>query len=163
MLSVSPQFLSVSSLPGGSNGRASVGRLVTLSSETTGFLTDGGKTSVLSMLVLASADPVDAWVSSDSFVSGVNHDNFEEFVGGILTNPVRVKNSKVGALSANTLLSNFSVSSGGLELSDTLVNGLSENATLLDRSLTSTSADSDSVDDVSLLSAVTDLSSLVVS
>ena len=49
----------------------------------------------------------------------------------------------------------------GLELVDTLVNGLAVNDTLGDGSLTATSSDSDSVDHVALLGLVTELSGLI--
>ena len=163
MLSVSPQLLSVSVLPGGSDGRSSVGSLVTLSSETSGFLANGGETTVLSVFVLGGDDPVDAGISSDGLVGRVDKDDLEEFVGSVLTNPVGVEHSEVGAFSSDTLLGDFSVSSGSLELSDTLVDGLTIDATLLDGSLTATTSDTDSVNDVALLSAVTHLSGFIVS
>ena len=61
------------------------------------------------------------------------------------------------------LLSNRSVRSSLLELSDTLVDWLSVNATLVHCSLSSTSSDSASVDDVSLLLLESEGSSLVES
>ena len=48
-----------------------------------------------------------------------------------------------------------------LQLADTLVNGLSVNNTLTDESLTSSTSDADSVNDVALSSLVTELSGLV--
>jgi hypothetical protein len=44
-------------------------------------------------------DLVDSWVNLDGFMVWVNADDFEEFIGGILANPVGVKNSHVGTLS----------------------------------------------------------------
>ena len=49
----------------------------------------------------------------------------------------------------------------GLELVDTLVNGLAVNDTLGDGSLAASSSDSDSVDHVALLGLVAELSGLV--
>lgn len=113
------------------------------------------------MLVFVGGDPVNSGVSSDGLVEGVNHDDFEEFEGSVLTNPVRVEDSEVSASSADSLLSNSSVRSGGLELVDTLVDGLSVNNTLGDGSLTASTSDSNSVDNVSLLGLVTELSGLI--
>ena len=48
-----------------------------------------------------------------------------------------------------------------LLLSDTLVSGLSEDATLTDVSLTTSSSDADSVDDESLLGLVTESAGLI--
>ena len=53
--------------------------------------------------------------------------------------------------------------SGLLELSDTLMDWLTVNGTLVDCSLSSTSSDSDSVDDVSLLGLESKGSSLIES
>ena len=68
---------------------------VTLLSETSVLLTGGGKTSKLSFVVLLRNDPIDSWVLSNGGVVWVNADDFEEFVSGVLSNPVRVENSKV--------------------------------------------------------------------
>ena len=113
------------------------------------------------MLVHGLSNPVDAGISADSFVGWVDENDFVEFECGILTNPVRVEDSKIGASSANTLFTNRLVSSCSLLLSDTKVAGLSENATLTDVTLTSTSSDSDSVDDESLLGLVTESAGLI--
>ncbi len=51
--------------------------------------------------------------------------------------------------------------SGGLELVNTLVDGLSVNNTLGNGSLTASTSDSNSVDNVSLLGLVTELSGLI--
>lgn len=125
------------------------------------FLTSSGETSGFSVLVLGGGDPVDSSVSSDSLVVGVNKDDFEELVGSVLANPVRVEDSEVSASSADSLLSDGSVGSGRLELVDTLVDGLSVNNTLGNGSLSATSSDSNSVDDITLLGLVAELSSLV--
>jgi hypothetical protein len=45
-------------------------------------------TSQFSMFVDWVNDPIDSGVVSNGFVSGVNKDDFEEFVGGVLGNPV---------------------------------------------------------------------------
>ena len=113
------------------------------------------------MLLFVRTDPVDSSVSSDCLVEGVDEDYFEEFVSAILTYPVGVENSEVSASSANSLLSNSSVRSGGLELIDTLVDGLSVDNTLANWLLSSTSSNSDSVDHIPLLSLISELSSLV--
>jgi len=53
------------------------------------------------------------------------------------------------------------VRSVGLELVDTLVNGLSVNNTLGNGSLAATSSDSDSVDNIALFALVSELSGLI--
>ena len=132
-------------------------------SETSILLTGGGKTSEFSFVVFFRDDPVNSWVNLDGFMVWVNADDFEEFVGGVLTNPVGVKNSHVGALSTNLLLSNRSVGSGFLELSNTSMDWLTIDNTLVDGSLSSSSSDSNSVDNVSLLLLESEGSGLVQS
>ena len=92
---------------------------------------------------------------------GVNEDNFEELEGSILTNPVGVEDAKVGALSSNAHLSDCLVGLFFLELTDAVVDGLTENDTLADVSLTTTTSYAGSVDDVTLGSLVTKTVSLV--
>ena len=155
--------MSVSSLPGGSDRWSSVVGSVSLLSETSVFLTGGGKSSKLSLVVLLVADPIDSGILSNGGVVWINADNLEEFVGSVLTNPVRVEDSQVGASSTDLLLSNRSVGSSFLELSDTLMDWLSVDNTLVDCSLSSSSSDSDSVDDVSLFGFVSKGSGLIES
>ena len=108
---------------------------VSLLSETSVLLTGGGKSSKLSLVVLLVTDPVDSGILSDGGVVWINADDLEELVGGILSYPVGVEDSQVGASSTNLLLSNRSVGSSFLELSDTLMDWLTVDNTLVDRSL----------------------------
>ena len=93
----------------------------------------------------------------------VNDDNFEEFRDGILSYPVGVEDSHVLASSSDLLFSDISVGSGFLLLSDTKMDWLTINNTLMDCSLSSSSSDSNSVDDVSLLLFESKSSSLIKS
>ena len=93
---------------------------------------------------------------------GVNEDNFEELEGGILTNPVGVEDAKVGALSSNAHLGDGLVGLFFLELTDAVVDGLTVNDTLADVSLTTTTSNASSVDNVTLGSLVTETVSLLV-
>ena len=161
MLAVSPVDLSVSSLPVATAGWSCLLSGVTSPVHASGLDTGGGESAEFSVGVLSRDDPVDAWVSTDGLVRWVDHDDFVELEGGVLSHPVRVENAQVGALASNTLLSNRLVSSLLLELADTLVAGLSVNATLLHVALASTSADTDSVDDVALLGLVSKSASLL--
>jgi hypothetical protein len=56
----------------------------------------------LTYLVHWLDDPVDSRVPPNGFVLGVNENDFEILVGGILINPVGIENSKVGASSTDT-------------------------------------------------------------
>ena len=163
MSSASSPLENVSLSPRGSDGWSSLVGSVSLHSQSSVLLTGGGEASEFSLVVLLIADPVDSWVALDSLVSWVDADDLEEFVGGVLSHPVGVEHSQVGALSADLLLSHRSVGSGLLELSDTSVDWLTVDDTLVDSSLSSTSSDSDSVNDVALLGLVSEGSGLVQS
>ena len=56
------------------------------------------------MLVNRIADPVDASITADGLVLGVDEDNLEVLVGGILVDPVGVEDSQVGAATTDSLL-----------------------------------------------------------
>ena len=161
MLSVSPELLGVSTSPRGSDGGSLLGSNGSLLEETSSLLTGSGLSSEFSVGHLSGADPVDARVVADSSVVGIDHDDFVEFVRSILSNPVGVEDSEVRALAANTLFSGRLVSSLLLELTDTLVDGLSEDGSLSNGALTSSTSDADSVDNVTLSSLVSELSGLI--
>ena len=151
------------SSPVGSSGWSGVVSSVTLLSKTSVSHTSRSETSDFSSVVFVGGDPVDSWVSSDSVVIWVNNDNFEELGDGILSYPVGVEDSHVLASSTDLLLSDISVGSGFLLLSDTEMDWFTVNDTLVDCSLSSTSSDSNSVDDVSLLLFESKSSSLIKS
>ena len=159
--SVSPEGDSVSSEPRLLLRRSLLVGLVASSEETSVLLASGGEASGLSVLLLVGGDPVNSGVTGHSLVVGVNHDDLEELEGTVLTNPVRVENAEVSSASANSLLSDGAVRSVGLELVDTLVDGLAVDNTLGDRSLAATTSDSDSVDHVALLGLVAELAGLI--
>ena len=162
VLSVSPELLGVAVLPVGSAGRSLLHGLVSLLVHASGLLAGGGETAELSVTVLGADDPIDAWVAADGLVGWVHKDDLKELEGSILTNPVGVKDTHVAALAGDALLSNGLVSALGLDLLDaTRVSGLTEDLTLGDVSLTATSTDADTVDDVALLGLVTDLACLI--
>jgi hypothetical protein len=107
------------------------------------------------------ADPVDAGITADGLVLGVDTDDLEVLVGGVLVDPVGVQDAQVGAAAANTFLSGSTQSTLVLELVDTLVGGLAVGGTLGGRALATTAADTDAVDDVTLLGLVTETTGLV--
>ena len=157
VLSVSPELLGVSVLPVRSAGRSLLHSLVTLLVHASVSLSSHGESTELSVVLLAGADPVDAWVSSDGLVGWIDEDDFVEFEGCILSYPVGVQNTEVSGLASNTGFGGGLVRSGGLELADTHVSWLSVDASLGDWSLTSSSSDTGSEDNESLLSLVTKL------
>lgn len=92
---------------------------------------------------------------------GINEDNFVELEAGVLTNPVRVEHTKVGALAADAHLSDGLVGLFLLELADTVVDGLTENNTLADVSLTATTSYAGAVDNEALAALVAESVGLV--
>ena len=160
---VNSELLGVSLLPGRSDGWSSVGGSPALLAKASVLLAGRGQATQLTAVVLLGDDPVDARVFFDGGVSGVDNDDLEELVGSVLTAPVGVQDSHVGALSADLLLGNRSVGSSLLELSDTKVNWLTIDGTLVDCSLSTSSSDSNSVDDVSLLLFESESSGLIKS
>lgn len=122
-LPVTPERQSVVSLPGLSPASAGLVELVA-AAETTGLLASGGEATLLAVLVHWLDDPVDAGVLADGLVLGVNEDDLEVLVGGVLVDPVAVQDAQVGATTTDTLLSGGAERTLELQLVDTLVLGL---------------------------------------
>lgn len=93
-------------------------------SETAGLLASGGKAAGLAVLVDWGNDPVDAWIATDSLVLWVDENDLEVLVGGVLVDPVGVKDAQVGATAADTLLSSRLEGALVLQLVDSLVGWL---------------------------------------
>jgi hypothetical protein len=129
--------------------------------QTTSLLTGGGETSQFTVLVNGVGDPVDARITTDSRVARVDHNNFEEFVGTVLSNPVGVQNSEVTANASSAFFGNSAVRSLVLQAVDTMGLGLAVSNTLRNGSLSATTTNADTVDNVSLLGLVAQSSSLV--
>lgn len=59
--------------------------------QSTRLLSGGGKTTGFTVLVNGVDDPVDASITTDGLVLGVNEDNLEVLVGRVLVDPVGVQ------------------------------------------------------------------------
>lgn len=77
-------------------------------------------------------DPVDAGITTDGLVLGVDKDDLVVLVGRVLVDPVGVQDAQVSSAATNTLLSGGLESTLVLELVNTVVGGLacSHNRTL---------------------------------
>lgn len=159
--SVSSELDGVSSSVVGSAGRTGLGVEMSFDSETATGFTSGGDSSQLSVFLVGLGDPADVGVVSDGVVGGINTDDFVVFVGSVLGDPVAVEHSESSQSSADPLLSLGSEVAGGLELVDTDWGGLSSDDTLGDGSLSASSSDSGSVDDVALLGLEAEFTGLV--
>ena len=148
-------------LPDSPTRRTSVVGQVTLDLQAAVLLTSGSEASALTVLVNRVADPVDAGVAADRLVAGVDKDDLEELVGGILVNPVRVEDTEVSAATANTLLGQGLQIAAPLDADNTMGSGLTTSATTVDGVLATTTANTNAVDDESLLGHVSKTAGLV--
>ena len=129
--------------------------------ETSALLSRGSESPALSVLVNWFDNPVDPSVTPNCLVVGVNEDNLVVLVGGILVDPVGVKDSEIGAATADTLLRGGAERTLVLELVHTLVCGLTIGGTFRNWSLAASAADADAVDHVALLGLVAETASLI--
>ena len=68
-------------------------------------------------------DPVDAGVTADSLVLGIDENDFKVFVSRVLVDPVRIENAEVSAAAANSLFGGGAEGTLIFELVHTLVGG----------------------------------------
>ena len=122
-LAVAPEGESVVPLPGLPPAGSGVVVLVS-TAKTTALLASGGEATALAVLVDGLDDPVDARITTDGLVLGIDKDDLVVLVGRVLVDPVRVENAEIGAAAADTLLSSRLERTLVLELVDTLVGGL---------------------------------------
>ena len=122
-LAVAPEGKGVVSLPGLPPASGGVVVLVS-TTKTTALLAGSGETSALAVLVDGLDDPVDAGITADGLVLGVDKDDLVVLVGRVLVDPVRVEDAEIGTAAADTLLSSRLERALILELVDTLVGGL---------------------------------------
>lgn len=85
-------------------------------------------------------DPVDTRVAADGLVGRVHHDDLEVLVRGVLSDPVRVQHTQVATGAAGAHLSQGLAGLLPLELSNTLVLGLTVGLTLGHGALAATTA-----------------------
>ena len=161
-LSVSAEREGVAALPAGSPGstNALVGT-VALLGHTTGMTTNRGQTTALAVLHHGVHNPVDGRVVADGVVSRIDQNDLEVLVGGILIHPVAVQHTQVLADATNTALSNRAEIALVLQSDNTLVLGLSIHNTLGIGSLASSTADSNTINNVALLGLHSQSASLV--
>lgn len=112
-------------------------------------------------LVNGVDDPVDAGVTADGLVLGVDKDNLVVLVGGVLVDPVGVEDTQVGAAAANALLGGGTERALVLQVVHTLVGRLAVRSALGSKLLAASPADANAVDDVALLGLVSETAGLV--
>lgn len=108
----------------------------------------------LPMLVDWFGDPLGVRISSDSFMEWIDEDNLKELVCGIFTHPVRIQDSQSPTVASSSLLSNRLKAASKLELVDTMMDRLAIGCTLRNWTFAATTADADSIYDITLLGLV---------
>jgi len=157
-LTIAAKAEGVVPLPGGQLG----GVVVAVAfSKTAVPFSNAGETTSLPALVHRLGDPVDPRIATNGLVIGVNEDDLVIFIDAVLINPVRVQYSQVTTTPTNTLLCNTPQPSLGLEVVHTLADGFTIGGTFRDVLLAVAPADTDTVDNVSLLGFVSQPTGLV--
>ena len=100
------------------------------------------------MLASGVGEPLGVWVTADNFVEGIDKNNFEELESGVFSNPVGVQYAESSAAAANTSFGSSLEVASVLELVDTMSFGLAVGLTLGDLTLAASTADTDTVDNV---------------
>lgn len=134
---------------------------VTLDAKSSVFLASGGQTTAFAVLVHSLGDPVDTRIVADGNVVRIDKDDFEVLVSSILVDPVRVQDTQVSSNAADAFLSHGAKVANELELVDTVILGLTVDDTLEVRSLAATTADGNSVHNITLLGLVSQAVGLV--
>ena len=114
-------------------GRARLGVVVPLASQTAVLAASRRQAAHLAVLVRRVADPVNTRIVSHALVHRFNHDDFIVLVHRILVQPVRVQHAQGAATTRGALLSHRTQVTRKLELGDTAVHGLTVHDTLLRR------------------------------
>lgn len=108
----------------------------------------------LPVLVDWFGDPLGVRISSDSFMEWINEDNLKKFIRGIFTNPVGIQDSQSPTMAPSSLLSNGLKASGKFQLVNTMVDRLAISCTLRNWAFATTTADTNPVNNITLLSLV---------
>ena len=93
------------------------------------LLARGGETASLAALVDGVDNPVDARVALDRLVRRVDQNDFVVLVYTVLVDPIRAQDAQVTTPTTNTLLCKSAVAALGLEVVNTLADGLAVGGT----------------------------------
>jgi len=134
---------------------------MSLDTKTSVLLTSRCESSSLTVLVYGVNDPVDARIVSDANVVRINENYFKVFVCCILVNPIGVEHAQVHASTTSALFGNTAKVTREFELVDTSILWLSINNSLWVGSLSATTTNGNTVNNITLLSLVANLVCLV--
>lgn len=110
--------------------------------------------TVLAVFVDRVADPIDARIVADGSVERINENDLEVLVRRVLVDPVRTQHTQVTTSLTDALFAFGTNVALELDLFDTLVGWLTQNGTFVVRLLAATTADTDTVDNITLFSFV---------
>jgi len=134
---------------------------VTGLAQSSGLPSSTGKSTALAVLVHRVAYPVDPRIIPDLSMGRIYKNNLIIFHGGILVDPVRVQNTKVGIHASHLLLSNGLKIPLKLKVVDTLMLGLTKDHTTVILTLAASTTNSDANYNISLLRLVSETVGLV--
>lgn len=141
--------------PGSTVGSSldAIGSVSTLA-QSTRLASSRSKSTALTVLVHGVDNPIDARIIANLGMRGIDQNDFIILHGSILINPVRVENTEIGILASNLFFGNGLKVAFKLQVVDTLMLGLTPNHTSVVLTLASTTTDSTSDNNVSLLGLV---------
>jgi hypothetical protein len=106
-------------------------------------------------------NPVNTGIVPDLLMRRIDQNNFVILHSGILIDPVGVQDTQVGKFASRLLLGNTLLVTLSLNLSNTLILGLTVHHTTVIGALTSTATDTATDDDISLFGLVAETMGLV--
>jgi len=106
-------------------------------------------------------NPIDAGIAANSFVVGIDQDNFVILVNTVLVHPIRVQDSQITTTFSHPLLCSTPKTSLELQVIDTLTNRFTVGSTFGNLLFAVTAPNADAVNNVTLLSLVAQPASLV--
>lgn len=127
---------------------------VSLLAEATSVTSGTGQATALAVFVDRVHDPVDTGVVTDLLVCRIDHDNLVVLHCSILVDPVRVQNTQVGISTSSLLFCNTLQVTFELQMVNTLVLGFTKDHTTMILTLTSTTTDTSTNNDETLLGLV---------
>lgn len=134
---------------------------MTLDSESSAGLACRSHTSVLAVLLVRVADPVDPWIVPDAVVGRIDHDDLVVLVGSVLGNPIAVKHSQTTQCTSDPLFGSRTKVACRLKMINTDRCRLAGHNTFGNWSLTSTPSNTHSIDDITFLSLEAQFACLV--
>lgn len=150
-LAVATKVDRVAALPGCATGAANSLVVFVPFPKTAVLATSRCKGTQFAVLVDRLADPVDTRIPTNGFVERINEYYLVILVGSVVANPIRAENTETSTLATNSLLGDTLEATLELQLVNTHVGRFTEGVSFADGALTSTTPDTYTVNNISLL------------